>query len=427
MQIILLAAGTSSRLKPISDKNLLHFCGKSLVQHQVERLQEINPEKIIIVGNKFNLAKLKLIFSNQNNIEFAEQSNLNNSQVDRVLAGAKKVSAEQVLIVSTNDIFEPRLLKEIMDHSNRGDGVIAGKQVSKYFPGGYLNINKAGFLTEIIEKPEEGSEPSDLVNMVVHLYNHFSAFTEKLNEINSENDGRYEAALDSYTKNGAQIKILKYNGFWQPIKYPWHVILVMNYFLKNIKRSIHSDAILADTAIINGEVVIEEGVKIMDYAVIQGPTYIGKNSVVANSSLVRNSMIGEGSVIGFNTEIARSYLNHEVWTHRNYIGDSVIDYNVSFGAGTVIGNLRFDESEIKMGVKGVRLKVGTHKFGAVIGNGVRFGTNSTTSPGVKVGKNTFVGANVLLEKDIDNRKIILADQSLKILKNEKKSDVKRRY
>ena len=78
---------------------------------------------------------------------------------------------------------------------------------------------------------------------------------------------------------------------------------------------------------------------------IKGPAHIGENSIIANNSLVRGSMVGRDCVVGFTTEVTRSYLNKEVWMHSNYIGDSIIDSNVSFGAGSVTGNLRFDEAE----------------------------------------------------------------------------------
>lgn len=427
MQAILLAAGQSSRLQPLSDKNLLEFCGKPLIQHRVESLLKTPIEKMVIVGNGYNLDALKQLFDHEPRIEITQQGELNNSQADGVLAGAEKITSDKVMILSTNDVFDDSLIHQMINISPKDKaGVITGKQVKDYFPGGYLKVDEQGFLTHIIEKPVKGNEPSDLVNMVLHVYYRFSDFVRYLKNISGHHDGRYEAALDQYLNDGAKIQVITYDGFWQAIKYPWHVLWVMNRFLDTQIPFISKAATIAPSAILKGNVVIEDGAKILDHAVIQGPAYIGKNSIVATNSLVRHSMIGRESVVGFGTEIARSYLNREVWTHSNYVGDSIVDFNVSFGAGTVLGNLRFDENEVKVKIKGERISTGTPKFGAVIGNGVRFGVNASTSPGVKVGSGSFVGANVLVEKDVEGGKVVLVEQQIKVLDNEKEADVKNR-
>ena len=40
---------------------------------------------------------------------------------------------------------------------------------------------------------------------------------------------------------------------------------------------------------------------------------------------------------GFNTDITRSYIGDNCWFHSNYIGDSVLEGNVSMGSGAAIG------------------------------------------------------------------------------------------
>ena len=38
-----------------------------------------------------------------------------------------------------------------------------------YFPGGYLTL-EGGRVTSVVEKPGAGNEPSDLVNLVAHVF-----------------------------------------------------------------------------------------------------------------------------------------------------------------------------------------------------------------------------------------------------------------
>ncbi len=419
MHVILLAAGRSTRLNPLSDKNFLEFQGKPLIQHQVEKLKRAGLEKISIVGNKNNLSQFETLFKDDENIQLCKQIDLETGMKGGTLAAAEKITSERVLIMSSNDLFEENVFKTLIKKcEEENDGVIVGKEVTEYFPGGYLKLNDQNHLTDIIEKPGAGNEPSNLINLVCHAFKNFPDFVEHLKKAQSENDDLYEVALDNYIKTAkAKMAVLNYQGSWQAIKYPWHVLKMMNHFLDSQTQNIHPTAEIAATAIIEGNVVIEKNVKILHNAVIKGPAYIGENSIVANNSLVRGSMVGKNCVVGFTTEVTRSYLNKEVWMHSNYIGDSIIDSNVSFGAGTVTGNLRFDEKNIKVKIKGQRIDTGLNKFGAVIGSGVRFGVNASTNPGIKIGQNSFIGGAVLVEKDVENKQLYLVDQTIKTIEN----------
>ena len=422
MQVILLAAGQSTRLDPIADKNTLEFAGRPLIEHQVSALKQAKLRDIAVVANKFNIEKIAEILKKYKNVEVVEQTKLADGMAGGVLAGAGVVKHKNIMVMSTNDVFDQSLFDEIIKTSKtKGvDGVIAGKKMETYFPGGYLKFEKDGFITDIIEKPAEGKEPSKFVNLVCHVYNDFPKFIDYLKKSKAKADGRYEDALDKYIKKGkAKILIQKYNGTWQAIKYPWDVFKLMNHFLNNQELKIDKTAKVAKTAIIEGAVVIGPNVKVFDYAVIKGPAYIGEESIVATNCLIRESMIGRHCVIGFSTEVTRSYLNHDVWCHNNYVGDSIIDHNVSFGSGAVLGNLRFDEEPVKITIKNKRIDSGTNKFGAIIGNGTRLGINASTNPGIKIGKNCFVGGGVHVNRDLPDEKMVLLDQKLKITKNQK--------
>ncbi len=421
MQVILLAAGQSTRLDPISDKNTLEFCGKPLIEHQVSVLKQAKMRDIAVVANQFNIEKITEILKKYSNVMVVEQKKLEDGMAGGVLAGASMVKHKNIMIVSTNDIVDPYVFEAVIQASKKEvDGIIVGRKVESYFPGGYLKIDKNNLVTDIIEKPGEGKEPSKLVNLVCHVYNDFPAFVSHLKKVKSKKDDLYEVALSQYIKKDkAEMLVYKYTGSWHAIKYPWDVLKLMEFNLKKLEHKIDKTAVIAKTAIINGNVYIGPKVKVYDHAVIQGPAYIAAESVIATNALVRNSMIGQRCVIGFSTEVARSYLNRDVWCHSNYIGDSIVDENVSFGSGAVLGNLRFDEANVKVNVKKDRVDTGTNKFGAVIGEGARIGINACTNPGIKIGRNSFIGGGVHLTEDVPDNKLVLSDQKTKITSNEK--------
>ena len=94
--------------------------------------------------------------------------------------------------------------------------------------------------------------------------------------------------------------------------------------------------------------------------------------------------------------MARSFWGDKVWTHSNYVGDSVIGNNVSFGAGSITGNLRLDEGEITVNLNGEKQRTGVNKLGLICGNNVRVGINTSLMPGLKVGAGSFIGAGIVV-------------------------------
>ena len=114
-------------------------------------------------------------------------------------------------VVSANDSVEPFLLQELkiqggkLDH----DALIVGKQMEEYFPGGYLTVNDDQTLANIVEKPEPQNTPSDLVNIVYHMFQKPDQFQDLIKQIKSgiESDDVYEQALAELIKSGGQIKV----------------------------------------------------------------------------------------------------------------------------------------------------------------------------------------------------------------------------
>jgi NDP-sugar pyrophosphorylase family protein len=426
MKVLLLAAGRSQRVKPIADKNFLRFCGKPLIQHQVEALIAANFTELILIGGAHNLDPLKAFAKEMNashqgvEIEVVEQTDLDAGMAGAVLSTKAHIEKEEaILIVSSNDVVEAKAYQLIFDAMQNPDldGGLLGKKVTEYFPGGYLEIDKDWMIQSMVEKPGEGNEPSDLVNLVLHFHRHPSALLERLESTQTDRDDRYEVALDSMMKEGKKLLAIPYDGYWQPIKYPWHVFAVAQHFFSLTGTHIASSASIDDAAVVRGDVIIDEGAKVLAGATIMGPAYIGKKSIVATNALVRDSYLGENCVIGFSTEVARSFLGDDVWTHSNYIGDSIIGNNVSFGAGTVTGNLRFDEGNIQVNIKEDAMDSGQNKLGLITGNNIRTGINTSFMPGIKVGSGSLVGAGIVVNEDIPESSFVRAKTELKISPN----------
>jgi len=139
-----------------------------------------------------------------------------------------------------------------------------------------------------------------------------------------------------------------------------------------------------------------------------------------------NPLSDVNCVVGYNTEVVRSYIGSSCWFHTNYIGDSVVDENVSFGSGAITANLRLDEGGIYSKINKSKINTQRNKLGNIIGRNVRIGINCMLMPGVKIGKNSFVGSGAILSEDLQENQFCIVRQKHTILKNRFRLDEKSR-
>ncbi|MFA6436278.1 MAG: sugar phosphate nucleotidyltransferase, partial [Candidatus Gracilibacteria bacterium] len=262
MKTLLLAAGRSQRMTPIEDKNFLSFCGKPLIQHQLEALVESGLNDILIIGGKHNLKVLnefaEQFLTKKKNLKLKviEQEDLKAGMAGAVLAAEWAVSPQDSLfIVSGNDVVDKEAYRLMFAASGNESfsGFLLGKRVKSYFPGGYLKTDKRGEIKSIVEKPGAGKEPSDLVNLVLHFHRNAGELHKYLKSIKSARDDRYEKALDQMIKDGVKMQVVAYDGYWQAIKYPWHVLEVARHFFEIIPKRISPFAKVDKKANITGD------------------------------------------------------------------------------------------------------------------------------------------------------------------------------
>lgn len=406
MKVLFLCGGSSKRMFPVvRDKFLLSFLGKPLLQHQVEMARNAGFNHFIFVGNNNNLEDIKKLCKSLPEIEAEFILQQNPRGIADALISAQSFLHEPVLVINPNDVFSDSAYQEIARAANQLSptaSCMLGYRVNEYFPGGYLEIDSEANLKHIIEKPGQGNEPSDLVNILVHLHNNPRKLLEYIDITESnDDDDVYERALDRMVNEGHIIKVIPYADFWAPIKYPWHILKVMEHFLDEAEAHISDSAHISDRAIIEGKVILSDNVRVMENAVIRGPAYIGPNSVIGNNALLRGYChIGANSVVGYSTEIKHSYIGDNCWFHSNYVGDSIIEDNCSFGSGAITANFRLDEANIHIEINNSKIDTGYDKLGAIIGNGCRIGINANLMPGIRVGSHCLVGPHVCLTKDL---------------------------
>jgi NDP-sugar pyrophosphorylase family protein len=423
MKTIFLASGKSSRCAPLGDKNLLEFCGEPLLLKLLKNAHQGGLENFIIVSNGENDDSIAQLLTQEKflkNTLITPQKNLDEGMAGGIQAGlAHCQDDEDIIILGGNDFVEPEIYKTIIETGQKGDGAILAQKVDQYFPGGYLALETPSTLSpkrgdaslpikSIVEKPGEGQEPSDLVNIIGHYFHKSYDLKKALSEAQSSRDDVYEVALDHLFKT-KNFQAVPYTGTWQAIKFPWHVLEMKNVFLArqiaDLKNSgkiseyqeikekvwVHQEADIQPTAIFAGEnILVEKNAKIFHNAVINSDVYLGENSVVGNNALVRDAIIGKNSCVGYNTEVARSILMSNVTSHIAYIGDSIVESGVNFGAYSCTANLRLDKKTIQVPIKNHKIDSGFAKLGAIIGQNAQIGIHACLMPGVKIPAEDFV-------------------------------------
>lgn len=426
--VILLAGGKSGRFWPLAEKNLLPFLGEPLIFHQINQIKRVGFKDLLVVTSQENFSVIKKISSQVSGLAIRLLRQKGEGQAQALLSAKDFLTKREILILNASDVVEDRLFEQILKKvkEENPEALLTGYKTDAYFPGGYLVLEKERVLG-IWEKPGEGKRPSKMVRIVADYFANAQKLEKYLRTTQTKKDDLYEKAIDRMIKEGAKFKFIRYREYWGYLKFPWHVLDVMIHFLGKIKKSKISKKVAIDkSAKIFGPVILEEGVRIFENAKILGPCYLGKNVLVGNNALVRHSQIEEGSVVGFTTEVSRSFLGKNVWLHKNYVGDSVLEGNISLGSGAVLANLRLDERTISSWVFEEKISTQKEKLGAIIGSGTRIGVNVSIMPGIKIGKNCFVGSGVILEEDLPEGTFCRVKQKLVIRKNKFTVEAKER-
>jgi len=405
-QVLLLAGGLGTRMAPLEVcKSLISFAGKPICRYVFDDMKKAGFNNFKIICNKKDLGKMKKAFKGEKaNIKFYIQKNI--PGMAGAVLSVNDLGKKPIVIVNPEDLLHPKAYVDFgkLIKKTKNKIILTGIYKKDYFPGGYFKLagNK---IIGLVEKPAASSQPSNYVNLVLHYFKDSQLFINYLKKTSIKKDDLYEAAIDKMLKNNFPAEVFKYDGYWQSLKYPWHILEMMELILsKRLKNKISSDTEIHKTAIIDGPVVIEPGVKVFERAVIKGPAFIGKNSIIGTNSFVRESNIAENCLVGYNSEVARSWIGNNCWLHNNYIGDSVLENNAHLGCGAVTANFRLDEKEISVKKANQKINTKRFKFGAVLAQNVRVGVNASLMPGISVGSSSFVGSGIVLNKNLDNNK-----------------------
>lgn len=135
-----------------------------------------------------------------------------------------------------------------------------------------------------------------------------------------------------------------------------------------------------------GPVLIDEDACIMQGAMLRGPIYIGKRTVVKmGAALYAGTNIGNDCIVGgeIKNTIFQAYSNKG---HHGYLGDSYIGEWCNMGAGTSCSNLKNTAGELKAWNMNTSSFINAgKKAGILMGDHVRTAINTGFNSGTVIG------------------------------------------
>ncbi len=183
--VLVLAGGASNRFWPLEDKPFFAFAGQSLLERHLRMLRGLGCERFVAVVRPGAENRVRDLAGSLGLGQFGVATQEDASGMAGALLSAlpalKAAGPGALYITQAQDVVEAGLHSAMLDAGDRDDAfaTIAAARVRDYFPGGYLSL-EGDRITSVVEKPGAGNEPSDLVNIVAHLFSSWQPLVEVL-------------------------------------------------------------------------------------------------------------------------------------------------------------------------------------------------------------------------------------------------------
>ena len=395
MKAVLFAAGKSTRTHPLTltrPKPLLPVANKPIVLHLLQALPKVIDEVVLVVGYRHEMIR-ELLGDTFGGLRIRYVMQEEQKGTGHALLQCKNVIDEPFLAFNGDDIYHS---DDIAVLAGLDQGALC-KTVPDPARFGVFVVDGNNLIEEVIEKPQ--TPVSDLAN--IGAYKLTPEIFKILHQTPASSRGEIEITSAIQELAGqVPFKAAPVNGHWLSIGYPWDLLDANAALLENLLGEILGE--VSPAAHITGTVSIGRNTVIRPGVVIDGPAVIGENCTIGPNAWIRsNSAIGDNCKIGQGSEIKGSILmNGARVPHLSYAGDSILGEEVNLGCGTVTANFRHDGKNHASFVKGELIDTGRRKLGAIFGDHVHTGINTSIYPGRKLWPHTSTLPGEVVKMDI---------------------------
>ena len=438
LSAVILAAGVGKRMKSSLPKVLHSFHGATMLQYVVTTLQELKPEKIVVVVGK-HYEKIRSSLRDSNKISFAEQKEPKGTG-DALMKAAPLLGGGRGTVIVVNGdapLLTPETLRKfLMLHGKRRNQLsILSFLAEDPMSYGRLLRDHVGRVMSVIEERDASASQKAIKEVNSGVYAIEPQALQLLKEIKvNASKGEYYLTdiVHIARQKGFQMDAFRigledeFIGVNTPQELEKAGRLMRDRIIKRWKdggvKFIDAGSVFlsSDTSIGKGTVVypnvhlegntrigrdctiypnvrisesiIEDGVVIKDSTVIESSAVKRMASVGPFAHIRPGSEIGAHARIGNFVEVKKSTVGRGTKaSHLSYLGDARIGKDVNIGAGTITCN--YD---------------GNKKHITTIEDGVFIGSDSQLVAPVKVGKNAYVGAGSTITKDVPSKALALS-------------------
>ncbi|HEX7042574.1 MAG TPA: sugar phosphate nucleotidyltransferase [Patescibacteria group bacterium] len=399
MQAVILAAGKSKRYYPFTSlphKSITSIMGMTLLERTLYSLKEAKVENVVIVIAENSPIPNLLSKVEGLKIKFVTQKDT--LGMGHALLCAKEYLEDEFFLLSGYHFECKSIIPDLLSKKTKEfDVVLSAKEDVILERYGVLETDGEK-VKRVIERPKKLKEKG---LRVIAIYLLSKKFLEELDKLPVEHY-HFEKALDEYAISG-HVTYAIYKAQTVTLKYAWDLLTVKDLLLQDLKPFISKKAYVSKHAIIEGNVYISDGAKILEGVCIKGPCYIGENVMVGNNAIIRNGVILEKNVVvGATMEVKNSIILDNTTTHTGFIGDSIIGKDNKLAAGFLTANVRLDRGVIRSNVFGEKVNTYRTHVGIISGDNVNFGVNVTIMPGIIIGNNSTIGPSTIAMENVDD-------------------------
>lgn len=323
MQVIILAGGEGSRLRPLTQntpKPLVRLLGVSTIERLLALLFKCGFREATVCDFYLaeNLEKALGEISNGVKLSYSREE----TPLGTAGCARKAWQGDDVLLISGDGVHDFDYKKIIEFHKAKNADVtivsVAATDPREY---GLITADKDGKIIGFCEKPSYDSCLTDIVNTGVYV------ISKKVMEriANGEKTDFAKDVFPQLIREGKSLYTVLENGVWQDIGDISSLLNCQTQLLSKEGKSslVFKGATVEKSAVIGAGSVIEEG------------AYIGENCRVFGSLVMKNSSLGEGttlnkSVVAENVTIGRGCSLSEL----TCVGEgSVLGSNVHLQSG----------------------------------------------------------------------------------------------
>ena len=399
---LILAAGKGTRMWPLTENNpkpLLPIGGLPIIERQIYELKKVGVKNIhILIGYQMKDISDKLKNGNKYKVNINYITQEEQKGTGHAVGLANGVINDRFYCINGDMVINAENLKNLnQDEKNLAMMVTEVEDCSNF---GVVE-SQNNYLISIVEK---GMKGKGTINAGSYIFD--NRIFEAIDGINKSIRGEYELT-DALQSIAESIRTVNHNGFWKDIGSPWDLITANENYMEDINEEIQG--IIEENVTIKGKLYLGKKSIIKAGTYIEGPVWIGEDCVIGpNAYLRKGTTLCGSNKVGASSEVKNSILMKGAKApHHNYVGDSIIGNNSNLGSGTKIANLRLDKKNIKVIHQGKRNDSGRRKLGAIIGDNVNTGINTSINAGTILGSNVRIGPNASVSGTYESQSTII--------------------